>query len=193
MRRAFPAVLAASLVTGSTLATPAWANPLKSLYTTLELSSCKVERRHPDGNAWLCAGLDGYPVRVAEGDQRTFVSVGRDPEQHRAVRQSLATFNSIFDAKHGRATLEWRIVRQNGQPVPFATILRYFTSKGALKGEVLVVTRLAPGQSCHVAYIDALANPDAIAIARKTADAAARTFDCKREPDVKGQRGKTSL
>ncbi len=192
MNRARAGVLATILYIGAwACAHPANANPLKSLYTTLELASCRRVEQHADGHSWICAGLDGYPVRVAEGDQRTFVSVGDEAGRHRAAEQTLASFNSIFDAKHARATLEWRIVRQNGRPVPFATILRYFTLAGGRQGEVLVVTRVASGQSCHVAHIDALANPDAIAIARQIADTTARRFDCKSAPDVRGRRSKS--
>ena len=45
-------------------------------------------------------------------------------------------------------------------------------------GRVLVVTRLDPGGSCHVGYVDARANPDANELARKLADERARTFKC---------------
>lgn len=194
MTRAFAAALASSLCAGPwAWGAAAHANPLKSLYTTLELSSCQRGQQHAGGTSWICAGLDGYPVQVADGDQRTFISVGAAAAKHRATRQTLASFNSIFDAKHARATLEWRIVRQNGRAVPFATILRYFTWKDERRGEVLVVTRVVAGQSCHVAYIDALANPDAIAIARQVADTTARRFDCKTEPGIQGRRGQSPL
>ena len=43
---------------------------------------------------------------------------------------------------------------------------------------MLVVTRLPPGPVCHVAYIDAKANPDANKLARKAADDFARDFKC---------------
>ena len=39
--------------------TPATANPVKSLYTTVELKACKRVKRHRDGSAWLCEGLAG--------------------------------------------------------------------------------------------------------------------------------------
>jgi hypothetical protein len=47
-----------------------------------------------------------------------------------------------------------------------------------------VVTRLPPGKVCHVAYVDAAANPDANEIARKAADEVARDFRCGKD-DVK--------
>ncbi len=194
MKRLLAAVWAGSLCAGTLAwAAPVHANPLKSLYTTLELAACNDGQQQARGHVRICAGIDGYPVRVADGEQRTFVSVGDEASKHRAARQSLASFNSIFDGKHARATLEWRIVRQDGRPVPFATILRYFTWTGARRGEVLVVSRVASGQSCHVAYVDALANPDAIAIARQVADTVARKFDCKSEPEIRGRRGTSPL
>ena len=75
--------LAFAMVLGGCLASalghaPAAANPVKSLYTTVELKACKQVKRHRDGGAWLCEGLAGLPVYVAEGDLRQFLSVGAD-------------------------------------------------------------------------------------------------------------------
>ena len=182
MKRAFLAGLAGLLIAPGTSS----ANPLKSIYTTLELKSCKPTQRRADGRTWLCPGLDGYPVRVADGDQHSFVSIGRNAERHRAATQTVKPLNTIFNGKSGRATIEWRFVRKSGKPVPFATILRYFTTGPLEKGQTLVVTRIAPAESCHVAYVDAIANPGAIAIARRVADDTARSFDCRREPTIEG-------
>jgi len=50
------------------------------------------------------------------------------------------------------------------------------------------VTKLAPGATCHIAYVDALANPDANDLARKAADEKASDFDCdKDEPEFVGK------
>jgi hypothetical protein len=46
---------------------------------------------------------------------------------------------------------------------------------------MLVVTRLPPGPVCHVAYVDAQANRDANALARKAADEFARDFQCAKD------------
>src|SRR5262245_51022359 len=73
----------------------AWANPVKSLYTTIDLRNCKQVKHHRDGGAWRCDGLPGFPVYVAEGDLRQFVSVGEAPEKRRAATQTLGPFNSI--------------------------------------------------------------------------------------------------
>jgi hypothetical protein len=42
---------------------------------------------------------------------------------------------------------------------------------------VLVVTQLVEGNSCHIAYIDALANKNANELAREAADKSG-DFDC---------------
>lgn len=170
------------------------ANPLKSLYTTIEVKDCRKISSHVDGQAWLCRGLDGYPVYFAEGDLRTFVSIGPKAEATRAAEQTLGPFNSLFpDKKAKRSTLEWRFVRRDGRVVPYATILRYFTSNDKGKGQVLVVSKVAGGEVCHVAHIDALANPDAIALARKVADETARGFNCKSEPMTVGKTGRSPM
>jgi hypothetical protein len=189
MRSTFlPAVLSILAVTG-----PAGANPLKSLYTTIDLTECRQTSKGPDGGAWLCRGLDGYPVYIAEGDLRTFVSVGRQPHRRRAAQQTLNAFNSLFRGKSQRATLEWRFVKRDGKVQPFATIQRYFTRNDSGSGEVLVVTKVTPTEDCHVAHIDALANADAIVLARAIADNEARRFDCRGEPRRVGQGGRSPM
>lgn len=179
--------LQAALALACVLASPGAANPLKSLYTTIELKTCRRASAQPDGRAWLCPGLDGYPVYIAEAGARTFVSVGSEPQKRRAAQQTLGISNSLFRGASGRATLEWRFVKRDGKVVPYATIQRYFTKNGARSGEVLVVTKVTDSEDCHVAHIDALANPDAIALARSIADKDARAFDCASEPNRVGK------
>ena len=56
---------------------------------------------------------------------------------------------------------------------------------------MLAVTRLPPGEVCHVAYIDAQANPNPNELARKAADELARNFKCgKDEVRVIGETGR---
>ncbi len=171
----------------------AHANPLKSLYTTIELKDCKKLRTEHDGASWLCPGLDDYPVYIAEGDLRMYVSVGTAPEKRRAATQTLTAFNSLFKKGSNRATLEWRIVRRDGKPIPFATIQRFHTDLDDRHGEVLVVTRVTPTEDCHVAYVDALANPQPIVLAREIADKEARKFDCRKPPRIAGKSGKSPM
>jgi hypothetical protein len=187
------AVLCALAVAAALAPSPAAAFRLKSLYTTVELKSCKLIKRHRDGGAWRCEGLAGYPVYVAEGDLRQFVSIGEDAAARRAAQQTLAPFNSIFERGSRRAIIEWRFVRRDGRPIPFAAIVRFHTSLERRKGQVLVVLKVSPSQTCHVAHVDALANPDAIALARKIADEAARQFDCSEEARTIGATGKSPM
>jgi len=188
----FTAVLAA-ICGGLAAAGDAAMNPVRSRFTTIDLKTCQIAKRHRDGNSWRCLGLRGYPVAYAEGDQRAFVSFGPEAETRRAARQTLAPFNTIFARSGRRATIEWRFRRIGGADVPYATIMRFFTSRDGAAGEVLVVTRVAATEACHMAYVDAKANPEAIALARSAADEMAATWSCATEPKILGERGKSPL
>ena len=166
---------------------------VKSLYTAIDLKACEIVKEHEDGDAWLCEGLKGYPVYIAEGDHRTFLSTGARARETRAAEQTLSAFNSLFEGSSTRTTVEWRFVIREGEPVPYATIVRYFTQSDGAKGEVLIVARVTGNEVCHVAYIDAKANPDAIVMARRVADQKARAFDCGSEPKVEGAAGKSPM
>ena len=63
-------ILPAMAIAASVAGAGAQANPVKSLYTTVDLKECRQVKRHREGNAWECAGLPGFPVYVAEGDAR---------------------------------------------------------------------------------------------------------------------------
>jgi len=172
---------------------PAAANPVKSLYTTVELSACKRVSRHRDGGAWLCKGLDSIPVYVAEGDLRHFVSAGTDAGKRRAATQTLGPFNSIFERGSDRATIEWRFDRRGDHRLPYAIIVRFHTSNEGRRGDVMVVMKVTARETCHVAHIDALANQNAITLARFIADEKARGFDCRDEPRVEGATGRSPM
>jgi hypothetical protein len=171
----------AALLAGSLWAGPAMAQPATSIYTDLDLALCTVMKTDDFGSTWACPGLKGIPVMVAEGDLRMFVSFGLTSTTEKAAAQTLPPFNRLGDA------IEWRVDSASGQWLPYATILRYFTRResGEPEGQVLVVTKLAPGATCHIAFVDALANPDADALARQAADRA-RGFDCANEPEKVG-------
>ena len=123
------------------------------------------------------------PVMIAEGDLRMFVSYGLESTTEKAAQQTLPPFN------HLGPKIEWRVSNIDGSYKPFATILRFFTQREGsdTEGQVLVVTRVAPGATCHVAYIDALANPNANELARQVADDKAMDFDCESEPEFVGK------
>ena len=84
-----------------------------------------------------------------------------------------------------------------GDGKPFAIIQRWRIADNGdedksgrpIAKPMLAVTRLPPGEVCHVAYIDAQANPNELA--RKAADELARNFKCgKDEVKVIGETGR---
>jgi len=179
--KAHVAALAAMTVLG--LSGVASAQTVISTYTDIDLDTCTVVSADDFGATWACPGYKGIPVMIGEGDLRFFVSYGLTSTTERAAEQTLPPFN------HLGQRIEWRIGNVAGEITPFATILRFFVARPdgeEGEGQVLVVTRLGPGATCHVAYVDALANPDANELARKAADAA-RDFDCAKEPEIIGE------
>jgi hypothetical protein len=162
-----PAILAAALAI-----TPAQA-AFNSAYTDLDFDQCLVLDADDFVSQWSCPGYRGYPLKVIQADLRFALQFGFNLDQE-PKRQTLPPFNTLGP------TLEWRLSNESGRWLPIATIARYDTASkanGTPDGEVLVVTQLKPGQTCHIAYIDARANPDADVLARAAADTAGR-FDC---------------
>jgi hypothetical protein len=168
--------------TAAALTTPALAQLNTSTYTDVNLDACTVVSSDDMGSTWTCPGYKGIPVMIAEGDLRFFVSYGLDSSDEKAATQTLPPFNNLGPK------IEWRLGKATGELKPFATILRYFVQRqeGEDQGQILVVTKVEQGATCHVAYIDALANPDANELARKTADDLAPNFDCENEPKIVG-------
>jgi hypothetical protein len=168
-----------------------------SAYTDHDSGACTHragDRAVEDYGEWRCPGLGGLTVRVSAGDQRMTMSFGPRARDEPAARQTLQGFNNIDAAR-----IEWRVVRLGGGRIlPFAAILRWNTfllderdtPDKAVRGKVLVVLRLAPGSVCHVGYVDALANPNPYALARKIADERARSFHCDTDrPVILGDTG----
>jgi hypothetical protein len=183
-------------------ATPQAASGMSARMTTLLLTRCRRMGQHRDGGSWMCPGLPGYEIYFAEGDLRQMIAYGKQAKEQRAATQTLPPFNSIFKGRSDRTVIMWRGQTKGGELVPHATIVRYFTDAGdsgpgpRLRGQVLVVSKVGPKdgtEACHVAYIDALANKDANALALKAADELAPGFDCKKEPTVIGERGKSPM
>lgn len=153
------------------LASPAYAG-FNSAYTEIDLDACLVLEADDFGTSWSCPGYKGYPLMVTEGDLRFSLVYGFGAKA--SDGQTLPPFNHLGEK------LEWRLSNDLGRWMPIATIVRYYTADpetGEDKGQVLVVTQLVEGNSCHIAYIDALANKDANELARAAADKAG-DFDC---------------
>ncbi len=167
-----------------------------SAYSNLDLNeTCtRIEpaETFEDSARWSCQGYNGIPVYVAEGDLRFFVSFGEAGPAEKAATQSLGPWNRLG------STIEW--VLEGGEPV--ATILRWHTDvpegvvdakpaggDGIYRGQVLVITQLGQGKTCHVGYVDARANKDANQLARDSARLLAGIWDCASEPKILGHGG----
>lgn len=160
------------------------AGEFQSAYTDVDFDQCTFIESDDTGSMSVCPGWHGYPLVIAEGDLRMFVTYGVDPLNERAAQQTMPPFNSL-----GKK-MEWRLEAVDGALLPRATILRWFTSTGdgSPDGQVLVVTQLKTGATCHIAYIDALAVKDANEKARQIADTSG-DFDCTQEPEIVGKFG----
>jgi hypothetical protein len=140
----------------------------------------------------VCKGKGGLVVLIAEDDLREVASVGRNRNaaaEEPAAKVWFAPFNS------SETTVEWRTAAAK----PFAMIQRWHIADGTDPDKqgrpntkaMLIVTRLPPGPVCHVAYVDAIANPNANELARKAADDFARSFTCgKDEVKIVGASGR---
>ncbi len=158
------------------------AQTFSSSYSSTAPRDCRVRSAGngvDDSTIRVCPGRAGLSVLVAEDDLRETVSVGRNrlaAAKEPAAQRWFGPFNSAA------MTVEWRA--RDGKP--FAIIQRWhLDDNGDLDKSgrptakpMLVVTRLPPGPVCHVAYVDAQANRDANALARKAADEIARDFNC---------------
>ncbi|WP_240535285.1 hypothetical protein [Bradyrhizobium sp. YR681] len=190
MTRIGPIVLMTCIGLGS-----ANAQSMGSSYTSTAPKDCRQigKPSELDGSTTrICPGKNGLMVLIAEDDLREIVSAGRNRKEaaeEPAAKVWFAPFNS------SETTVEWRAAGTK----PFAMIQRWHIADGTDRDKqgrpntkaMLVVTRLPPGPVCHVAYVDAIANPNANELARKAADDFARGFTCgKDEVKIIGTSGR---
>ena len=179
----------------SGLISAANAQTFGSSYTSTAPKDCRVTSAGngvDDSTIRVCPGRAGLVVVISEDDLRETVSVGRNRAAANREPAAQSWFGSFNSTTH---TVEWRAV--DGKP--FAIIQRWHIADNSDPDKegrptakpMLAVTRLPPGAVCHVAYIDAQANPNANELARKAADELARNFKCgKDEVKVIGQSGR---
>jgi hypothetical protein len=174
-------VLATTLV-AATFGSQAATQPIVvSAYSSTAAANCWITGpgRVEDSPTRVCRGKATLVVLVDKGDLRETVSVGHNRDEaakEPAAQTSFGPFNSALPA------IEWRIAGGN----PFAIIQRWRIADNVhqnINGDpdakpLLVVSRLPPGAVCPVAYIDAVANPNADELARQAADEIARDFKC---------------
>ena len=173
----------------------AGAQSIGSSYTSTAPKDCRQIGKPGtlDGSTTrICPGKAGLIVLLAEDDLGELVSVGRNrasAAEQPAAKVGFSPFNS------SEPRVEWRALRDK----PLAIIQRWHIADNAdLDGKgrpntkaMLAVTRLPPGPVCHVAYVDAVANPNANELAREAADTLARGFACgKDEVKIIGTSGR---
>lgn len=165
----------AGLIGSVLLVVPAGAAELVSDYTDLLIDKCTMLDTDAMGQVAACPGLNGYPVMVAEGDMKMYVSFGLSSTSEMAAGQTLPGANRLG------ARMEWLSPTDDQTAPPIATILRWHTQReqAGPENEVLVVTQLVPGATCHIAWIDASANANANELARRAAEELAGDFDCE--------------
>lgn len=184
----YGAIIAFSLFAAGTVCLfEAKAAEAESRYIKFDLDACELIERDEESGSVIqrCDGEGDYVVYVAEGDLRYFIGYGPNGLNQRAFSQTLAPFNRTHNV------LELRRFADSDEP--HAAILRYYTDAGTgddrAEGEVLVVTKLDGEEACHMAYIDARANPNANELARQAADSG-EDFDCQTdEPETRGETG----
>jgi hypothetical protein len=187
--------VAALICANAGLISDANAQTIGSFYTSTAPKDCHVSSAGngvDDSTIRICPGKAGLKVLVSEDDLRETVSVGRNraaADSEPAAEAGFGPFNWTT------TTVEWRAL--DGKP--FAIIQRWHIAHNndedkdgrPIAKPLLVVTRLPPGPACHVAYVDAQANPNPNELARKAADELARAFDCgKDEVKVIGKSGR---
>jgi hypothetical protein len=179
--------ISAFLVAATVFSAGANAQKPESRYIKFDLDACETIKQDEESQSitlW-CESDGNYGIYFAEGDIRHYVGYGRNGLNQRAFTQTLVPFNHINNV------IELR--QHEGDGEPHAAILRYYTDSGMgeenSKGEVLVVTKLDGDEACHVAYIDARANPDPNELARDAADRS-EGFNCQSDdPEVIGKTG----
>lgn len=128
-----------------------------------------------------CPGLGGARVVVtADADQ---VALGYEWSGRERADEVLRNWSL-------GPKLEWRGIRTSRGFEPYATLVRASFNGGAGPSDdrpVLAVMRVRRGEACVIGFVDVAGNADPEALARRLADARARTFACGRDqPLVEG-------
>jgi hypothetical protein len=141
---------------------------------------------------WRCEGYQGRSVYLAYGDGREGVAFGsgQSAPAHHLWHHRFGTWGP---------TMEWRgSPAGNAAQAPLTAIARYswnvqLGDAGTppdIGADLAVISVGAGGEdSCIVAWVDTVANPDAVELARKRADEALSRPPCKagRQPERLGK------
>jgi hypothetical protein len=149
----------------------------ESVYTSLKEPHCKTANRNPAAKRdehepvlYRCPGVKGWTVHVTY--HGTFVTAIFAPDGKPLTKAQLGAPYDIGPR------VEWRGEKRAGVFVADAAVVR-LTALGDKRQQrsVLAALRIDGDAVCAVAVVDAAANKDANALARKAADEAA-SFKC---------------
>jgi len=169
--------------------------PFGSTYSSIAAANCwsaEGKKTAEDHSSRICQGKAGLVVFDNVDDLRETISIGRNRAEAAKEPAAQAWFAPFSSAS---PRIEWRMAGS----LPFAIIQRWQiadqsdqdTNGRPRDKALLIVTRLSPGGVCHVAYVDASANPNANELARQAADQSARGFACgKDQTKIVGNRGR---
>jgi hypothetical protein len=169
------------------------AEEITSVYTGLDTArDCTTFAASTDEGDFAnmaCNGYGGYPVLVYSGDLRESIYYGFPKTGQAAPAwESFSAFNSAGPK------VEWRVSKDGGRTIPFATIHRWFVSDDPdapdRRTEVLVVEKVGQldgEEGCAVGLVVASGNPGANETARRIADEQARDFACGDERVLVGE------
>ena len=159
------------------LACPAQAQNFTSVYTQVDFKKCRHLQKADGfsfGGSWVCPGVGGFDVVVADADARDIISFDSKNPKNCAGLKTFSGFNT------SGKTIEWRLL--HGKPI--AAIQRWTVSIDPDKAEKtatwLVVTKLGAKDSCHMHYV-AGAFPKANEAARNAADTKSAAFNCEKD------------
>ena len=123
---------------------------------------------------YRCPGVFDVDVWFSIGDARWTVSFHKD-------RPSGLVLNQGFNrAHHPDLEVEWRF--DGNQPMAALQLWRFYDEDGELDEGAWVITRIAGDEVCHMGFVDVVANEEALAMARRFADANAKSDSCADDP-----------
>ena len=173
-----PAAVTDSVPASDTVAVSDSAGAIRSVYTSLGESECRVVRRDEEtgGTTSRCPGAAGYALMVHDDDARMSIDVVAPGGRTHRLRY-WAVITSAFSSLGPRA--EWRM--RDGKPIALIVRVNAFENPEVpdRATSYLAVAKITPGETCVTDRIPPGA--DANEAARRAADSSA-TRRCRPGP-----------
>lgn len=165
--------LAAPILVLCLVPAAAAAEEASSAVTPFDLEKTCQQIEKGDGlisaGTWSCPGGAGQDILVTLWDEHSYVGFGP------GAGETCAYARTFRDANTALSPVEWRLA--GGKPFAAIQGWRVTSEQAGGSSSWLVVTALKGQESCPVHYVEG-ASPEAMAEARRAADALAPNFDC---------------